>query len=164
MNFYCKSSAVHCHKLTPSKTIICPRSITILGWIWTQGRISASPHRLATLASCCSPDKVRGLRSFIGAFKILGRVLPHCRHMVVPLDSAIAGQQSQDTIHWNDTLREQSGPPRKPYQHIKLSHYHVHPTSSGSSHIAPSLNARSARPYMSLATTSSFCLDILVHS
>ena len=39
--------------------------------------------------------------------------------MVVPLDSAIVGQQSQDTIHWTDTLREQSGPPRKPYQRHK---------------------------------------------
>ena len=30
-------------KLSPSKTTICPRSTTILGWIWTQGRLSASP-------------------------------------------------------------------------------------------------------------------------
>ena len=30
-------------KLSPAKTTICPRSTTILGWIWTQGRLSASP-------------------------------------------------------------------------------------------------------------------------
>ena len=29
-----------------SKTVICPRSTTILGWIWTQGVLSASPHRV----------------------------------------------------------------------------------------------------------------------
>ena len=27
-------------KLSPSKTVICPRSTTILGWIWTQGLLS----------------------------------------------------------------------------------------------------------------------------
>ena len=39
-------------KLSPSKTVICPRSTTILGWIWTQGVLSASPHRVAVLAKC----------------------------------------------------------------------------------------------------------------
>ena len=38
-------------KLSPSKTVICPRSTTILGWIWTQGVLSASPHRVAVLAN-----------------------------------------------------------------------------------------------------------------
>ena len=93
--------------LSPSKTIICPHSTTILGWIWTEGRLSASPHRIATLSSCPSPDTVRGLRSFIGAYKVLGRVLPKCSHIIAPLESAIAGQQSGERILWTDTLREQ---------------------------------------------------------
>jgi hypothetical protein len=65
-------------KLSPFKTIIFPRSTTILGWIWTQGCLSASTHRIATMSSCPPPDTVRGLRSFIGAYKVLGRVLPQC--------------------------------------------------------------------------------------
>ena len=36
-------------RLSPTKTVICPRSTTILGWIWSQGRLSASPHRIAVL-------------------------------------------------------------------------------------------------------------------
>ena len=56
-------------KLSPSKTAICPRSTTILGWIWTQGVLSSSPHRVAVLAKCPPPDTVRELRSFIGAFQ-----------------------------------------------------------------------------------------------
>ena len=93
--------------LSPSKTLICPHSTTILGWIWTEGRLSASPHRIATLSSCPPPDTVRGLRSFIGAYKVLGRVLPKCSHIIAPLESAIAGQQSGERILWTDTLREQ---------------------------------------------------------
>ena len=54
-------------KLSPSKTVICPRSTIILGWIWTQGVLSGSPHRVAVLAKFPPPDTVRGLRSFIGA-------------------------------------------------------------------------------------------------
>ena len=42
-------------KLPPSKTIICPRSTTILGWIWSQGVLSASPHRVAVLVKCLVP-------------------------------------------------------------------------------------------------------------
>ena len=77
-------------KLSPTKTVICPRSTTILGWIWTQGLLSASPHRVAILAKCPPPDTVRGLRSFISAYKVLSRVLPNCSAHTSPLESAIA--------------------------------------------------------------------------
>lgn len=49
---------------------------------------------------------VRRLRSFIGAYKVLGRVLPRCSHIITPLESAISGQQSGDRITWTDTLRK----------------------------------------------------------
>lgn len=45
-------------KLSASKTVIAPRKATVLGWIWQQGTLSASPHRTATLASCEMPTKV----------------------------------------------------------------------------------------------------------
>ena len=38
-------------RLSPTKTIISPKSTTILGWIWSQGTLSASPHRIAVLSS-----------------------------------------------------------------------------------------------------------------
>ena len=94
-------------KLSPSKTVICPHSTTILGWVWTQGCLSARQHRIATLSSCSPPVTVRGLRSFIGAYKILGRVFPQCAHIIAPLESSIAGLQSQDKIKWSETLPEQ---------------------------------------------------------
>ena len=93
--------------LSPTKTIICPKSINILGWIWSQGSISASPHRVAALASCSPPENVRGLRSFIGAYKMLSRVLPHCSHLISPLDDHISGLTSLDKVKWTDTLLEQ---------------------------------------------------------
>ena len=92
--------------LSPSKTTICPRSTTILGWVWTQGCLSASTHRIATLSTCQPPDTVRGLRSFIGAYKALSRVLPKCSQLLAPLDEAISGQESRNAVQWSDTLLE----------------------------------------------------------
>ena len=73
-------------RLSATKTIICPKSTTILGWIWSQGTLAASPHRIAVLSSCPPPQSVKGLRSFIGAYKVLGRVLPNCSDVVDPLE------------------------------------------------------------------------------
>ena len=47
-------------RLSACKTVICPKTITILGWIWSQGSLSASPHRITALATCRSPESVKG--------------------------------------------------------------------------------------------------------
>ena len=91
-------------RLAPSKTVICPKSTTILGWIWSAGQLSASPHRIAPLSLCTPPDTVKGLRSFIGAYKVLGRVLPNCSRYVSPLDDLAAGKQSHDKVGWTDSF------------------------------------------------------------
>ena len=90
--------------LNASKTVICPRSTTILGWVWSEGKLHASPHRIATLAAVNPPPTVRGLRSYIGAYKVLSRVLHGYANHLHPLDVAIAGKQSRDTIAWTDEL------------------------------------------------------------
>ena len=46
------------------------------------------------------------MRSFIGAIKILSTVLPHCAHLISPLDNSITGKQSQDHIDWTADLRD----------------------------------------------------------
>ena len=90
--------------LSRSKTVICPRSTTILGWIWSQGKITASPHRIAVLSTCSRPETVHGLRSFIGAYKVLGRVLRNCSQLISPLENVIAGLKSQEKLNWTDEL------------------------------------------------------------
>ena len=89
-------------KFSPTKTIIAPKTTTILGWIWSNGSINASPHRIATLSTCAPRSTVRGLHSFIGAYKVLARVIPQCSSLITPLDDIIAGCQSQDKIIWSD--------------------------------------------------------------
>ena len=91
-------------RLSPTKTIICPKSTTILGWILSQGSLTASPDRIAVLSNCPPPDTVRGLRSFIGAYKVLGRVLQRCSQLLSPLDNAIACQLLNDKVVWTVNL------------------------------------------------------------
>ena len=97
-----ETSGLH---LSATKTTICPRTTTILGWTWTEGKISASRHRVSTLSSCKIPDTVFGLRSFLGAYKFLGRVIPRCSDVLAPLEDSIAAMQSKDKIQWTDELR-----------------------------------------------------------
>ena len=80
-------------RLSATKTtILCPTKTMILGWVWNLGTIEASPHRIATLASCDMPVTVKAMRSFVGAYKMLARVVPGCSALLAPFDSVTGGR------------------------------------------------------------------------
>lgn len=91
-------------KLSPSKTIIAPKSVTILGWIWSSGQLSASPHRLSALATCSEPDTVTSMKSYIGAYRFMSRVIQNHANILAPLENAIKGKNSKDKIQWTEDL------------------------------------------------------------
>lgn len=99
-------SALHDNnlRLSAAKTIIGPRATTILGWTWELGTLRASPHRLSTLATCSAPTTVKAMRSFLGSYKVLARVLPRCAAYLAPLEDTIAGLQSNEKVTWSDSL------------------------------------------------------------
>ena len=43
--------------------------------------------------------------SFIGAYKVLSRVIPRCSSYLAPLDAVTAGRPSKECINWTDDLR-----------------------------------------------------------
>ena len=88
-------------RLSPTKTIICPHTTTILGWVWHNGTLRASPHRIATLSTCERPTTVKGLRSFMGALKAMSRVIPKLSHIMSPLETLTAGKLSQESVQWS---------------------------------------------------------------
>ena len=45
------------------------------------------------------------MRSFIGAYKVLSRVIPRRSSYLTPLDAVTAGRPSQESINWTDDLR-----------------------------------------------------------
>ena len=87
-------------------TTVCPTTTMIIGWVWNLGTIQASSHRIATLASCDTPLTVKAMRSFVGAYKMLARVIPGCSALLAPFDSVTGGRQSSEHIEWNDSLQE----------------------------------------------------------
>ena len=86
--------------------MICPQSIVILGWEWSQGTIRASPHRISALAAVDpqSITTVGQLRSFVGSYKYLSRVLKSYSDMLSPLEEEIAGRSKAEKISWTDSL------------------------------------------------------------
>ena len=90
--------------LSPTKTVICSNTTSVLDWIWSRGRLSASLHRIAALASYPPPSTVRGLKSFIGAYKVHSRVLPNCSNVIAPLGCVLTGLQSSDRLLWDENL------------------------------------------------------------
>ncbi len=92
--------------VSAAKTIVCPKSTVVLGWLWKNGSLQATQHKIVSLATCSLPGKVTDMRSFIGAYKVLARVLPNCASYIIPLDCCISGKQSKDIIEWTDSLKE----------------------------------------------------------
>lgn len=92
-------------KLCARKTVIAPKEVNILGWLWSAGNIRASPHRLAALAECSPPVTVSAMRSFIGAYRFVSRVLKGYAATLAPLEKAVAGGKSgKEEVTWTDEL------------------------------------------------------------
>ena len=75
-----------------------------MGWILTQGTLSASPHKITALATVDPPTTVFGLRSFVGGYKVLSRVLKGYADLLHTFDVITAGRGSKDRIVWRDDL------------------------------------------------------------
>ena len=92
-------------KLSPSKTIICPVSTVILGWLWENGTIRTTPHRLNTLMQCEPPSTVSKLRSFVGSYKALSKVLQYHADVLNPFEKLCAtNKAASEKIDWTDEL------------------------------------------------------------
>ena len=99
-----KSLQLNNLRLNAPKTLVCPKSAMTLGWIWSSGTLSASPHKISALQNTPPPVTVQGMRSFVGAYKILCRVLYGYAELLNPLDRVTAGRQSQEKIAWDESL------------------------------------------------------------
>ena len=96
-------------KLKARKTYIAPKSVTLLGWVWSSGNMKASPHKLSALSECDPPPTVKALKSWIGAFRHLSRVVKRYGEVLQPLESILSGKYVKETaantkITWSDEL------------------------------------------------------------
>ena len=92
--------------LSPSKTYICPKKVTILGWDWCEGTLSPNTHSISALATVSPPKTCTAMRSFIGSFKAISKCIPRYASLVSPLEDAIKGLKGNQLIIWSPDLSE----------------------------------------------------------
>ena len=93
-------------KISPIKTIVCPRQLITLGWVWCAGTLSASSHKIAPLAACEPPKTCTKMRSFLGAFKALSQCIPKYASLVSPLEDSTKGLNGSQMITWTPELQK----------------------------------------------------------
>ena len=91
-------------RLSARKTVIAPKQTTVLGWVWTDGRLSVSPHKINPLTQAPPPKTVHGLRSWIGGYKHLKSCVSGYSSILSKLEEVVAGRQSKDSITWTPEL------------------------------------------------------------
>ena len=62
------------------------------------GKLEADPHRTNPPTVCNQPEKVKQMRSFIGAFRAFSRCVPGYAMYLSNLEDAVAGNESAEKI------------------------------------------------------------------
>lgn len=93
-------------KLKAIKTIVAPTIAQILGWLWNNGTITASVHKISPLISCAPPDTVTALRSYVGAFKVFNRIVRGCANHLNDLEKFMSGKKKNEKLVWSDSMLE----------------------------------------------------------
>ena len=98
-------------RLSAKKTTIAPLEVTILGWLWRSGCLKASAHKLSALSECEPPSTIKALRSFLGAYRYLSRVIKNHATLLLPLEAMVIGQPTGRAagnikIQWSEAQLE----------------------------------------------------------
>ena len=88
--------------IKPSKLIICPRSTTLFGWVFSGQAWQPSSHKVNPLIDAPYPVTVKQLRSWLGASKQLSPGIKDYAIIFNPLEKLTAGRQSAEKINWTE--------------------------------------------------------------
>lgn len=91
-------------RLKPSKMKVAISKTTIMGWNWSDGKITPSVHHINPLTVCDKPKTVTGLRSFLGGMRFHKRCLDNFSQ---PLDEGCPSNLPGTTpIVWTPQMEE----------------------------------------------------------
>ena len=94
-------------KISASKTVLFPKQVDILSWVWNQGGfLSPSPHRKQALADV-HPEHIKtikDLQSWIGLYKTFLDCTPNLTSILDPFDTITGGEDSKDAVTWTPEL------------------------------------------------------------
>ena len=96
-------------KLSPTKTIIMPKTVDIMSWIWSEGgTLAPSPHRKQALLKINQDDlkTVKDIRSWSGLYKTFLYHTPNLAKILDPFDKITGDKDSKDSIVWTTELQQ----------------------------------------------------------
>ena len=91
-------------RLSAAKTIICPRKATVLGWVWFNGNLQASPHKLAALSSVEPPSTVQGSALLSKPTRFQAVCFQNSRSCLIPWSKPLQEKNPEKKIAWCDEL------------------------------------------------------------
>ena len=94
-------------KLSPAKTIILPKTVDIMSWVWSEGgTLAPSPHRKQALLEVKAEElnTVKDVRSWIGLYKTFLYHTPNLAKVMDPFDKITSDKDSKDKITWTTDL------------------------------------------------------------
>ena len=92
--------------LSAEKTVICPTTAKIVGWIWKNGKLEVDVHKTNPLTVCKQPEKVKQMRSFLGGFRVVSCCIPDYAKYLSTLEDTVAGKDSQEKVIWTEKLSQ----------------------------------------------------------
>ena len=88
----------------PGKTVVCPRSTVLFGWLLEGTEWRPTSHTVSALSRALQPGTVKGLRSFLGSYKQFTECVADYSHLLHDLDMVCAGRGSAEQIIWTPEL------------------------------------------------------------
>ena len=93
-------------KLSPKKTACFPERLDLLGWTKVGKHLIPDSHRQNVIANAPLPDSVRGLRSYLGAYRTFFRCKKDMSNILRDLEEFQANKKSSDKLIWTQELEE----------------------------------------------------------
>ena len=90
----------------PGKVIICPLKTVLFGWELNGTEWRPTSQTTSTLVAAERPSTVKGLRSFLGAYKQFSDCVDGYAMVLHDLESIVGGRASVERINWTDHLKE----------------------------------------------------------
>ena len=94
-------------KISPAKTILFPKQVDVLSWVWKEGGyLSPSPHRKLALQKVTheSIKTVKDMRSYLGLYKTFIDCTPNLTNFLDKFDQLVGSKQSNDEVTWTPEL------------------------------------------------------------
>ena len=82
----------------PTKVIVCPRNISLFGWVLKGHTWLPTPHTTSALVNAPLPSTIKQLLSFLGSFKQLSAGMPNYAATIHALEQIAAGRKSAEKI------------------------------------------------------------------